>query len=102
MKNAFELIQQLLGATEAECRNEDSALVGQGTVDGRFQPLLTVAGRRVQTVAISAFQHQHVGALRGLHRSQQRVATGTEVAGEHVAGVGLLMLHIAFDIGRTQ
>ncbi|MNP00718.1 hypothetical protein D3C76_925130 [compost metagenome] len=102
MKNVFEFVQQLLGAAEAERRNEQCALVSQGAVDGRFQSLMTVACRRVQAVAVGAFQYQYIGPFRGLHWAQQGVATDAEVAGEHVAGAGLRVLHIAFDIGRTQ
>ncbi|MNO81025.1 hypothetical protein D3C76_722500 [compost metagenome] len=99
MQYVLELVEQFLGAAQAECRDEDGALVCQGTIDGIFQTLPAVAAMRMQAVTIGAFQHQYVSTLRGPHRAQQWVATSAQVTGEHVPGIGLPMLNVALHIG---
>lgn len=104
MEDVFDLVEQLLGAAEAEGGDEDGAVVGQGAVDDGFEALLAVAAVAVETVAVGAFQDEDVGALRGLDRAQQWVAGCAEVAGEDDSvGVGASwVLHVAFDVGGAE
>lgn len=69
VEDVFQLVEQLLCSAQAECWDEDGALVRKGAVDGGFQALLALAAVWVQAVAVGTFEHQDVGALGWLQRT---------------------------------
>jgi len=60
----FEFVEQFLGAADAKCGNEDGAMAFEGLLDDGFESLSAVLPVFMKAVAVGAFQHQDVGALR--------------------------------------
>lgn len=81
-------------------RDQDRALVSQGTIYRCFQTLAPVAAVRMQAIAIGAFEHQHIGALRWLERTQQGVLRRADIAREHHTGAARLRrgTDVALDV----
>lgn len=69
VEDVFQLVEQLLCSAQAECWDEDGALVRKGAVDGGFQALLALAAVWVQAVAVGTFEHQDVSAFGWLQRT---------------------------------
>lgn len=102
--DVFELVEQFLGAADAEGGDQHGAAVGQGMFDDLLQALAAGAAVLVQAVAVGAFQHQDVGAAWWYAGLEDRRAGGTEVAGEYDtrAGFAWAVLHIDFHIGGAE
>ncbi len=101
MNDVFQFVEQFLGAADAEGRDQYRAAVGQGMLDDVFQALPAGTAVFVQAVAVGAFDHQDVRAVRRFGGRQQRCMWCTQVAGENdaflLAGVGIVQvdLHIS-------
>lgn len=79
MDDVFQLVEQFLGAADAEGGYQHGAVVGQSVFDDLLQALAAGAAVFVQAVAVGAFQHQNVGTLRWYAGFQDRCAGGAEV-----------------------
>lgn len=66
----FELIEQLLGAANAEGGDQNRALVLQGALDHRFEALAAGVAVFVLAIAVGAFDHQGVAVFGRLGRVQ--------------------------------
>ncbi|MCY1552403.1 hypothetical protein D9M68_887960 [compost metagenome] len=82
MDDVFQLVEQFLGAADAEGGDQYRAVVGQGLFDDAFQALATGAAVFMQAVAVGALDHQDVGAVRWFGCWQQRRIGRAQVAGE--------------------
>lgn len=104
VEDVFDFVEQLLGATGTECRNQDGAMVSQRLIDRLFEALLAVGTVFMQAVAVGAFQHQDVGSLRRFWGLQQWRMGRPEVSRKNYAfvGSGFQVVDIAFNVRRTQ
>ena len=103
VQDVLELIQQLLGAADAEGRHDHRAAVGQRPLDHRLQALAPAVAVFVEAVAVGALQHHNVGRLGGARRRQHRRPGRAEVTREHhpprlTPRPGKVALHV----GRPQ
>lgn len=104
LNDVFELVEQFLGAADAERGDQHGALVFQGLFDNGFESLAAGAAVFVEAVAVGAFEHQDVGALWGFGRHQEGGMRCAEVAGKDdaLALPCLREVEVDFDIGRAE
>ena len=78
----FQLVEQFLGAADAERRDQYGAAIGQRLFQCRLKTLAAGAAVFVQAVAVGAFQHNHVCGM-GCGRWLQQGRMGcAQVSGE--------------------
>lgn len=87
MNDVFQLVEQLLGAADAEGRDQHGALVAQGVLDDGFEALAAAGAVFVQAVAVGAFEHQDVCPFGRLGRHEQWRMWRAKVTGENDAFV---------------
>lgn len=118
MDDALQFVQQFLGATDAEGRDQHAAAIFQGALYGVLQNLYTLFAVLVQAVAVGAFYHQLIAAPGGLGGVEQWRVAGAHVSGEDnaafVASAGLasrtaprgiraaVVLQFALHVGRAE
>lgn len=104
MDYVLQLVEQLLGAADAECGDEYGAAVGQGMFQHPLKALAAAAAVFMQAVAVGTFQHYGIGAPGVAGGRQQGRVRGAQVAGKDdpFAAVFVGVMYVAFDPGRTQ
>ncbi len=100
--DVFEFVQQLLGAADAEGRDQQRAAIAEGVLAQGLQALATVFAAFVHAVAIGAFDDDDIGRQRRLRRRQQRRVGGAQIARKDHPLLVAEVLDIEFDIGRAE
>src|SRR5690606_11911502 len=81
--NRFQLIQQLLGTTDAEGRDKYSATVPQGLLQCALKTLSPGAPVFMQPVAIGTLEDDDVGVVRDIRCGQDRRVWRSQIAREY-------------------
>ena len=105
MDDFFQLVEQFLGSPDAERGDEDGALVLERTLAYGLQTQASILAAFMQAVAVGAFHHHDIGAIRRLRRGQQGGVGRAKIAGEDDArfASGLVVVRgFEFDPGGTQ
>lgn len=104
LDDVFQLVEQFLGAADAECRDQYGALITQRLLDDGFETLPTALAVFMEAVAIGAFEHEDIGAFGRLRRHQEGGVGCAQIAGKDdaLAFVLLRVVQVDFYIGRAE
>ena len=98
----LDLVEDLLGAADAEGRDQHRAVIPQRPLHHLFQLQAALAPPLVQAVAIGALDHQGIGFVGRTRCRQQRRVGRAQVAGEHHPVLFARGFHLAFHVGRAE
>ena len=80
MDDLLDFIEQLLGSTDAESRDQDRTPVFEAGLNPFLQSLHTLFSARVGFVTIGTFQNQGVRSVRRFRRRKQGRVRGAQIA----------------------
>lgn len=102
VEDILQLVQQFLGAADAEGRDQDGALILQGAGQYPLQPLLTFLSVFVVAIPVGAFDHQGVAAVGWLGCRQHGGVRCAQVPGEHHPVPARRPFYVAFHVGGAE